>query len=651
MATANPLATRLPSRQEIREVEAAWEAFISGCEEGLKRVRPVIRESWQRCRRLGVDPYLKKIPLALSARELELLQERADLLDVTGPLFETVLKAWEGERFLLGLNNRQGHILYLRGHPWIMERAAELNAVPGGSMAEEQVGTAVTNVVLATGRPDYVLWSEHYCYTFHSWASLGAPIYHVPTGEMVGVVVAAGYKLTHPRALELTCRIAARIEQLLHHEELARRMALLDQYQRYLLRYPNDMIVALDGRGHIWGLSPPAARLFSDPQQALGQSLFRLSEIQVQGLCSVAGEKHLQPYGLQVLLPGQGLAFPATALPVPGEKQPLGTLLVLSSPKPPRNAKTPPTSWQARYTFADLVGKARSFQTCLDLARKAAREDFSVLLLGESGTGKELLAQAIHTASSRSRGPFVAVNCGLAQEELLAAELFGYVDGAFTGAVKGGKRGKFELAHRGTLFLDEVDSMPPKMQIGLLRALEEGKIVRMGSEEPTSVDVRIIAASNEDLKQAVEEKRFRLDLYQRLASFPIFLPPLRERKEDLPLLARHLLDQLGFAHLHLTPEALALLSRYSWPGNVRELRNVLLRAAHLARGPALTPQDLPAEITAKEPPPPPAGSLREAERELAESQGNMAQAAARLGIHRATLYRKLKKYGVSAACP
>jgi len=246
------------------------------------------------------------------------------------------------------------------------------------------------------------------------------------------------------------------------------------------------------------------------------------------------------------------------------------------------------------------------------------------------------------------------VNCGVASDELLAAELFGYVEGAFTGAVKGGRAGKIELAHGGTLFLDEVETMSPKMQVSLLRVLEEGRITRVGAERPMALNVRVLAASNEDLKETVNQKRFRLDLYHRLSPFPILLPPLRERREDIPLLVRHLLGQLGFVHLQLTAEALALLGRYSWPGNVRELRNVLLRTAHLAAGTTVTPAELPAEIatTVRENAPAPAGSLRETEltlirQALADANNNLAQAAARLGIHRVTLYRKLKRYGLA----
>ncbi|MGE0824371.1 MAG: sigma-54 interaction domain-containing protein [Candidatus Binatia bacterium] len=311
------------------------------------------------------------------------------------------------------------------------------------------------------------------------------------------------------------------------------------------------------------------------------------------------------------------------------------------------------SQWQATHTFADLIGVAPAFQRCLCLARRAASAAFPILLLGESGTGKELLAQAIHTASLRSQGPFVAVNCGAGSDELLSADLFGYAAGAFTGAAKGGRKGKVELAQGGTLFLDEVEAMSAKMQVSLLRVLEENQVTPVGAEVPVAVNIRIIAAANEDLQKALRHKRFRLDLYHRLAVFPIILPPLRERREDLPVLIRHLLAELGFAQVQPTAETLTLLSRHRWPGNVRELKNVLLRAAHLAEENILTPAELPEDLhrAAMPPAPSPCRSVRETEQELieqalADTHGNVRAAAARLGLHRATLHRKINQWGL-----
>ncbi|MBI3798356.1 MAG: sigma-54-dependent Fis family transcriptional regulator [Deltaproteobacteria bacterium] len=614
----------LPSRRDMQEVATAWEAFMGGQEQGLEKVRPVIRESWLRAQRLGVNPYLRDIPQLLSAEDLEDMQERADLVYVAAPVFETLVKAWEKERVIMGLSDRRGRVLHLAGHAWLLQQAMEVNVVPGTSLAEELVGTALANVVLAQDHSDYVLWCEHYRQAFHPWASLGAPIRHPSTGETIGVVGIGGYELSHPHSLDVIERLATRFEQILHHEELLRRVTLLDEYQRFLLQHPHDVVLAIDGRGHVCGASPAITELLDSPQRVLGRSLLREPELQVEGFRPLVQQDEVRPYELQVAIPRKGITLNAAAIPINGQRQPAGTLLVLPRPGSVRQINARRSPWLATYMFTDLIGNSSVFQSCLSLARRAAEQDFPVLLLGESGTGKELLAQAIHGASSRQPGPFVPLNCGVANDELLVAELFGYVEGAFTGAVKGGRAGKIELAHSGTLFLDEVEAMSPKMQVSLLRVLEEGKVTRV------------------------------LDLYHRLSPFPILLPPLRERREDIPLLVRHLLKQLGFAHLRLNAAALDLLNCYSWPGNVRELRNILLRAAYLAAGPTITLAELPEEMTAAVPEcaAAPAGSLRETEltlihQALADVQGNLAQAAARLGIHRVTLYRKLKRYGLA----
>ncbi len=629
---------------------------MAGEAQGSEKVRPIIWASWQRCHRLRVDPHLQKIPVVLSAEELEREQERADLVYVATPVFETIVRALDKECFLLGISGRYGHILHLTGYPLLLRRAMEVNAVPGGGVTEEQIGTAITNVVLAEGHADYVLWSEHYCQTFHPWASLGAPIRHPLTHETIGVVMIGGNEPTHFYKVELIERLAQRLEQLLHHEELVRRMALLEAYHRSVLQYPQDTVLAVDGRGHVCGASSSAAQLLADaPHQLLGTSFLRIPDLHVTGMRPVSQQEDVQPYELSVTARERGLFFRATAIPVQGERQPVGTIVILPHPRSPRPRREPASaSWRVTYTFADLVGNAPAFRECLTLAYQAAQHDFPVLLLGESGTGKELLAQAIHSASPRRQGPFVAVNCGVANDELLAAELFGYVEGAFTDAAKGGRKGKIELAHGGTLFLDEVDAMSPKMQVSLLRVLEEGKVTRVGAERPVAVDMRVIAASNEDLKAATGQKRFRLDLYHRLCSFPIVLPALRERTNDILILARHLLVQLGFSGLRLSNDALALLKRYQWSGNVRELRNVLLRSAQQAKGTIITPHELPQDVIAAAtlPSPTRAGSLHANEQELilrvlADTNGNIQQAAARLGIHQATLYRKLKRNGLS----
>jgi transcriptional regulator with PAS, ATPase and Fis domain len=306
------------------------------------------------------------------------------------------------------------------------------------------------------------------------------------------------------------------------------------------------------------------------------------------------------------------------------------------------------------YRFRDLLSKSPAMQGVFELARTAARSNSTILILGESGTGKELFARAIHAESLRSEGPFVAVSCAALTETLLESELFGHEKGAFTGAVAR-RKGKFEAAHGGTLFLDEIGDISAKLQLDLLRVLEDRRFFRVGGSDPISVDVRIIAATNRDLRRAVEEGKFREDLFYRLNVIAVHLPPLRERREDIPLLVEHFLDQLG-AEMHravdsVSSDAMRLLMAHDWPGNVRELRNVLERGIVVATGNTVQAADLGLTRTngVREPGQEPLVTLDEIERRhiagvLRQTEGNISHAARVLGIDRATLYNKMRRY-------
>jgi two-component system response regulator HydG len=308
-----------------------------------------------------------------------------------------------------------------------------------------------------------------------------------------------------------------------------------------------------------------------------------------------------------------------------------------------------------------IVGTSAPMRQLLELLPRAARSDSTVLITGESGTGKELVARALHAASRRADGPFVSVSCAALPEPLLESELFGHVKGAFTGALAA-RKGLLEEAHRGTFFLDEIGEAPASIQVKLLRVLEERTLRRLGDNRPIAIDVRIVAATNRDLQTAVREKRFREDLLYRLDVISIHLPPLRERMEDVPLLARHFLGlhcrKLERRLEGIAPAAMDALRHYSFPGNVRELSHVLERAVALAAGPVIEVHDLPEAVVRGETPPPPpsapgTSSLREAvdsvEQEqileaLRQTDWNISRAAQRLGISRNTLRYRMEKY-------
>jgi two-component system response regulator AtoC len=305
------------------------------------------------------------------------------------------------------------------------------------------------------------------------------------------------------------------------------------------------------------------------------------------------------------------------------------------------------------YRFENIIAKSSKMQRVIEVIKVVAKSNATVLITGESGTGKELVARAIHSQSHRRNKPFVAVSCAALPESLLESELFGHEKGSFTGAYAQ-KKGKFEFANGGTLFLDEVGEMSANIQVHLLRVLEEKEFARVGGNEPIKVDVRVISATNKDLRKAIEKQEFREDLYYRLNVVSIELPPLRERKEDIPLLAEHFLHKFAMENQKevtgFSPEAMELVLDYDWPGNVRELENAIERAVILAKDSIITIADLPQENLSLAYSTTPRKNLKEVERNhvlnvLRETGGNYSEAARILGISRMTLYNKAREYG------
>ncbi|MDD3750857.1 MAG: sigma 54-interacting transcriptional regulator [Tissierellia bacterium] len=309
-------------------------------------------------------------------------------------------------------------------------------------------------------------------------------------------------------------------------------------------------------------------------------------------------------------------------------------------------------SHQYKYKFEDIIGEDENFIDVIEFAKKISNSDSTVLLMGESGTGKELFAQSIYNLSPRCNEPFIVLNCGAIPQQLMESELFGYVEGAFTGAKKGGNPGKFELANGGTIHLDEIGEMPSNMQVKLLRVLEEGYVTRLGSHKIIPVDVRIIASTNKDLGREVEKGKFRKDLYYRLNVLPLFIPPLRERKGDIKLLFNHFIDEISKRtkkpKISILKENLLLLENHDWPGNVREMRNF----AELIINTGVFPKAYfkriePTKKEVKEE----SLDMESVEKEhlikvIRRCNGNISQSAEILGIRRNTLYNKIKKYNI-----
>ncbi len=312
---------------------------------------------------------------------------------------------------------------------------------------------------------------------------------------------------------------------------------------------------------------------------------------------------------------------------------------------------------EKRYSFGNILGKNTRMQAIYELISDISNTDSTVLIQGESGTGKELIARAIHFNSHRKNKPFVVANCSAYSQNLLESELFGHEKGSFTGAIRR-KIGRFELAHGGTIFLDEIGEVSPPTQILLLRVLQDYRFERVGGEETLEVDVRVIAATNKNLMEEIRKGTFREDLYYRLNVIPIFVPPLRERKDDIPLLASNFLQKFcqekGKEVTSISPEVMEILLAHSWPGNVRELENVIEHAIIIAKQEKILPKDLPQYLLQQSLSAQQLISLQDHEKHLImktleETNWNKHQTAKRLKINRSTLYGKMKRYGLNRA--
>lgn len=650
------MTTSVVALEAAEEIRRVWEQFVTtGDEENLERVRPEIRASWQRSRQAGINPAALKFPAVLTYEELNrLCQQNTHLLKAAHDVIASFSCVLTAEKFLGGLIDIDGHVLYTYSPSHRhRDKQETINALPGAGVTESLIGTNAPGIALSLNRPVQVYGAEHYVEFMHRLAGCAAPLYSA-CGEPLGALVISGYQeMAHPQALDVTIAAARSLEEKVRHFEALAHLAVLEEFNRCLLKYPTSPLLALCPHGYILAISPAMAKLVTlqPPEQLVGHPLHQVRDFQCLGLFPLAEGGSFRPYESSILFPHKGKTCTSTVVPVQSEGQQAGLVVIasgLNSPATPKSVTK--LSWQAIHTGQNLIGNSPVFRRALQLAEKAAASDWPVLLMGESGTGKELFAQAIHQASRRASGPFVAVNCGTIPKELAASELFGYEDGAFSGALRGGRQGKVELAHCGTLFLDEAADIPPEIQLSFLRVLEEGQIVPLGSKYPRAIDVRVIAAMNTDPQAAVAQGKLRLDLYHRLNVFPIALPPLRERLEDLPLLTRHLLAREGFPHMEVAPEVLAVLRNYAWPGNIRELRNVLIRAAMLAADQIITLEALPPELLT----PQLSSSLQplsmhrlgreQIHHALQVCRGNVSRAAKVLGIHRSTLYNHLHRY-------
>jgi transcriptional regulator of acetoin/glycerol metabolism len=649
---------------------SGWERFVRTGQLDVDALRPEIAQSWLRCRKAGTDPFQGRSRRRLDPMELaRLLEKHKALIDVARPFMGNLYQFVASSSFVVLLCDERGYIMETVGNPGVIENAPDLNFSPGALWTEAEIGNNGVGTSLRLQRPFQVSGSEHYCRKHHPWTCSGAPIFN-DDDQMIGVLEMSGpVAATHQHTLGMVVAAAEAIRQLLRVQLKNRELTLLNGRLSNLFLTVSDGVVVLDPQGRIQQINPVAETIFKARPGTLVGSPFAA---------------HVdQPGPVQELL-RRGRPFSDLELKVDAHPEPASCL---ASGKPIKDDQDQVTSGviflnpihrinklinrfsgaHASFTFDDIIGDGKAMTRAIQQGIQAAGSDSNVLLRGESGTGKEMFAQSIHNRSGRAHGPFIAINCGAIPRELIGSELFGYVEGAFTGAHKRGRPGKFELAAGGTLFLDEIGDMPLEQQVSLLRVLQDKTITRIGGAQGMLVDVRIICATNKDLLQEISRGNFRQDLYYRLNVVAIALPPLRQQRDDIPLLFRIFYERtcrkLGVAVAPVDPEVITRLQAYDWPGNMREFLNVVERMANIPGQPRIDLNSLPEEILAQARPLPAAAgagpSLREhrarvkeamAEQERAQileritqCGGNLSLAARALGVSRTSLYRKLAK--------
>ncbi|MEE4625100.1 sigma 54-interacting transcriptional regulator [Pseudomonas alliivorans] len=624
----------------------AWKACLKGRTERPAGVRQIIWDSWLRSIKAGIDPgdgqYRFVTPEELTAA---LTANRA-LIAAAAQVMSGLLAY--NPKGHINLTDAQGTTLYFCG----------LDLTPVGSRLLESVqGTNCTGMALAEDRLVYVLAEENFGSGLRERGMhcAAAPIRDGQGRMLAMLTLTAEPGWFHFHTLG-TVQAAA--------EAVSRQMALqaLLEEQQAVLEVLNEGLVVLNGQGCIKALNRYARQLFRVGLEVLGSPFQRLGQSELtDGILQRGGEGVRDLDCTFELQDRSHLACLVSICPL----EQGGLIVSLREKRRIRDITRKIIGSQASYTFDIIQGSSRAIQDALHLGRVASRSDSTTLILGESGTGKELFAQAIHNASERCGGPFVAVNCGAIPRDLVQSELFGHAEGAFTGSARGGAAGKFELADGGTIFLDEIGDMSFDAQVSLLRVLQESEVTRVGAKKSQRVNVRIIAATHRNLSQAVADGAFREDLYYRLNVLNLTVPPLRMRRDDVPLLARHFLARcarsLRKPVRDFAQDALDILCGYHWPGNVRELENIIERATNLAMNELVQVHDLPLEIRqgpgslgsgvvsgSRTTPDLGAHEMNAIAAALEETRGNIRQAAQRLKVSRGGLYNKMERYGLKA---
>ncbi|MEI4615594.1 sigma-54-dependent Fis family transcriptional regulator [Bacillus cereus] len=604
-----------------------WKKFVNEGVLDSNRINQRISESWHRCKQANVNPHMNKGQKVLSSNIFREQKKKSEIfLDIALPQIQNMRKTIDELQMMALLIDPDGYVLSLSGNKQTLKRAKHINFIEGVKWTEAAVGTNAIGTALEIEEAIMISGTEHYSVVSHSWSCAAAPI-HNDDGKLIGILdFSCPIEFSHPYMLGMVTSIAHAIERecsiRVHQNELHlihRFLDVIDSDEQVVICNHRDVIVSAS--------------------KSVRERVTNWSRMKLEDLVH---------HGLETKL----------EIPVYSNERMIGKCMYLKENKQMNTYSA--FTFIKGITFPGVTGTSKAFQHTLEEIKLVSPTDASVYVCGETGVGKEYVARAIHENSPRKDGPFIAVNCGSLPKELMESELFGYAEGAFTGARRQGYKGKFEQANGGTLFLDEIGEVPPEMQVALLHVLQERTITPIGSSKEVPVNIRIITATHKDLLRLVEEGKFRQDLYYRLHVYPLYVPSLIERKEDIPYFIQHFCERKNW-NVVFPKSIYNQFLQHTWPGNIRELVNVLERIYILSQGREICEKQVAFLIQTM------TGNQQQLELQvenktehtlnfrekiqrdsmieaLEKTNGNVSLAAKLLNVPRSTFYKRMQKY-------
>jgi PAS domain S-box-containing protein len=647
--------------EKHQQIMKEWGKFVSGDIQVDNTIIPnEILESWIRCKNYGVNPKKANINNVLTGDRLKGMQnENKALIKISRPFMRHLYKFVEGSGFIVVLFNHEGYLMEIIGDEYVIRHVKTGNFVPGAYWGEESAGTNGVGTLLKVQKPIQIFGCQHYCRNFHKETCSSAPIFN-PEGEFMGGLVLTGrYYKVNPHTLGMTVAAAMAIENELRINKALTEAHIANSYQKTVISSIPEALIAIDNDGLISLVNDNAKNMFFQQNKWVENKDIRevFGEKNSEFFRMIEKNQPLTDVEVRIFSDGEAKDYTLTSNPILADDGELmGKVIILNEIKRAKMLVTKMIGAKASLRFEDICGMNSKFLETIRQARMVSQSSSNVLLLGESGTGKDIFAQAIHNASKRRNGPYVAINCGAIPRDLISSELFGYTEGSFTGSKRGGNQGKFELADGGTIFLDEIAETPLELQATLLRVIEDKSIVRIGGSSVRPVDVRIIVATNRNLKEEVRKGNFREDLYYRANVFAINMVPLRVRPDDIPLLVDYFINKHSKTMEkdidRVDDKVINIFMNYPWPGNVRELQNIIERMMNFSQTNELTADLIPEDILQFKASSSGVSEEFEAAKDIEHQMiakmlhMNMSKSEIikKLKISRSTLYRKMERY-------